>query len=196
MALRTRSTESARWQRCPSSRTPPSLPNSRVCTTTTVGTSAAPFDVKIDHNASEKNRISGRFSFSNQTLSQAPVFGLVGGPSNGAFSGTGKQRYWDVAVNYYHVFSPTLITEIRTGVNHYRNVANNTDRGKSVTDEIGVDIPGANLGDSNTSGMPCIVLTGNNGDNCLAGYSASLPWIRRETHVKIANNWTKTSGHQ
>ena len=69
------------------------------------------------------------------------------------------------------------------------------DRGKSVTDEIGVDIPGANLGDSNTSGMPCIVLTGNNGDNCLAGYSASLPWIRGETNFNIANNWTKTSGN-
>ncbi len=86
------------------------------------------FDVKIDNNISVNNRLSGRFSFSDQSLSQAPIFGLVGGPSNGAFSGTGKQRYWDVAVNYYHVFSPTLITEIRAGVDHYRNVANNTDR--------------------------------------------------------------------
>jgi len=153
------------------------------------------FDVKIDHNISVSNRLSGRFSFSDQSLSQAPIFGAVGGPSNGAFSGTGKQRYWDVAVNYYHVFSPTLITEIRAGVDHYRNVANNTDRGQTVKDEIGVDIPGANLGDSNTSGMPCVVLPGNNGDNCLAGYSASLPWIRGETNLNVANNWTKTRGN-
>ena len=153
------------------------------------------FDVKIDHNISENNRLSGRFSFSDQSLSQAPIFGVVGGPSNGAFSGTGKQRYWDVAVNYYHVFSPTLITEVRAGVDHYRNVANNTDRGQTVKGEIGVDIPGANLGDSNTSGMPCIVLPGNNGDNCLAGYSASLPWIRGETNLNVANNWTKTRGN-
>ena len=153
------------------------------------------FDVKIDHNISLNNRLSGRFSFSNQSLSQAPIFGVVGGPSNGAFSGNGKQRYWDVAVNYYHVFSPTVITEIRAGVDHYRNVANNTDRGQTVKGEIGVDIPGANLGDSNTSGMPCIVLTGNNGDNCLAGYSASLPWIRGETNLNVANNWTKSQGN-
>jgi len=153
------------------------------------------FDVKIDHNISENNRLSGRFSFSDQSLSQAPIFGVVGGPSNGAFSGTGKQRYWDVAVNYYHVFSPTLITEVRAGVDHYRNVANNTDRGQTVKAEIGVDIPGANLGDSNTSGMPCILLPGNNGDNCLAGYSASLPWIRGETNLNVANNWTKTRGN-
>ncbi len=152
-------------------------------------------DVKIDNNISVNNRLSGRFSFSNQSLSQAPIFGVVGGPSNGAFSGTGKQRYWDVAVNYYHVFSPTLIAEIRAGVDHYRNVANNADRGQTVKSEIGVDILGANLGDSNTSGMPCIVLTGNNSDNCLAGYSASLPWIRGETNLNIANNWTKNRGN-
>ena len=153
------------------------------------------FDVKIDNNISVNNRLSGRFSFSDQSLSQAPIFGGVGGPSNGAFSGTGKQRYWDAAVNYYHVFSPALITEIRAGVDHYRNVANNADRGQTVKGEIGVDIPGANLGDSNTSGMPCIVLTGNNADNCFVGYSASLPWIRGETNLNAANNWTKAQGN-
>ncbi len=50
------------------------------------------FDVKIDNNISVNNRLSGRFSLSNQSLSQAPIFGVVGGPSNGAFSGTGRQR--------------------------------------------------------------------------------------------------------
>src|SRR5882762_3062086 len=156
------------------------------------------FDVKIDNNISVNNRLSGRFSFSDQSLSQAPIFGVVGGPSNGAFSGTGKQRYWDVAVNYYHVFSPALITEIRAGVDHYRNVANNTDRGQTVKGEIGVDIPGANLGDSNTSGMPCINLPNivpNSASDCLAGYSASLPWIRGETNLNVANNLTKTRGN-
>src|SRR5260370_11419560 len=125
------------------------------------------FDVKIDHNISQTNRLSGRFSFSNQTLSQAPLFGLVGGPSNGAFSGTGKQRFWDTAVNYYRVFSPTLLMEIRAGVDHYRNVANNTDRGQTVKAEIGVDIPGANLRDLNNNGLPCIVLDNNNANNSL-----------------------------
>jgi hypothetical protein len=156
------------------------------------------FDVKIDNNIGVNDRLSGRFSFSDQSLSQAPIFGVVGGPSNGDFSGTGKQRYWDGAVNYYHVFSPALITEIRAGVDHYRNVANNTDRGQTVKGEIGLDIPGANLGTSNTSGMPCINLPNivpNSASDCLAGYSASLPWIRGETNLNVANNWTKTQGN-
>src|SRR5437899_9602671 len=67
------------------------------------------FDAKIDHNISQNSRLSGRFSFSNQALSQAPIFGIVGGNSNGAFSGSGTQRFWDTAVNYYRVFSPSLI---------------------------------------------------------------------------------------
>ena len=139
------------------------------------------FDVRIDHNASQSNRLFGRFSFQNQTLLQTPIYGEVGGPSNGAFSGSGTQRIWNTAVSYDHDFSTRLITEVRIGVNHYRNVANNTDRGTAVANELGTDIPGANLGDANSSGMPCISVpgaagTGNSG--CLLGYSASLPWVR------------------
>ena len=148
------------------------------------------FDVKIDHNASQNDRVSGRFSFSNQDLIQTPIFGLAGGPSNGAFSGTGTQRIWDTAVSYNHIFSSTLITEARAGVNHYRNVANNTDRGTNASNDIG--IPGANLGDPNTSGLVCISFTNYNNSDCLVGYSASLPWVRGETNINFVNNWTKT----
>lgn len=153
------------------------------------------FDVKVDQNASQNNRISGRFSFQNQNLTQTPIFGLVGGPSNGSFSGSGTQRIWNTAADYVHIFSPRLVTEARLGVNHYRNVANNTDRGKTVSDEIGVNIPGANLGDPNTSGMPCINLPNivpGSANDCLVGYSASLPWIRGETNIDAVNTWTLT----
>src|SRR5438445_9852541 len=118
------------------------------------------FDVKIDHNASQNNRVSGRFSFQNQSLVQTPIYGIVGGPSNGAFSGTSTQRIWNTAADYVHIFSPRLLTETRLGVNHYRNVANNTDRGGTVANEIGIDIPGANLGDPNSSGLVAIRLAG------------------------------------
>ena len=153
------------------------------------------FDVKVDHNANNTNRISGRFSFQNQSLLQTPIYGQVGGPSNGDFSGTGKQRIWNTAANFYHTFSPRLVTEVRFGVNHYRNVANNTDRGATITSEIGVDIPGANLGDLNSSGMACanvpgVAGSGNSG--CLVGYSGSLPWIRGETNIDAVNIWTMT----
>lgn len=154
------------------------------------------FDVRVDHNNnSQSNRISGRFSFQNQNLLQTPIYGQVGGPSNGAFSGTGTQRIWNTAANFDHVFSPRLITEVRVGVNHYRNVSNNTDRNTTVASELGVDIPGANLGDPNSSGMPCINVPGAAGSGtigCLLGYSASLPWVRGETNIDAVNIWTMT----
>jgi len=166
--------------------------------TTKFAKDSTSFDVRIDHNASQSNRLSGRFSFQNQSLLQTPIYGQVGGPSNGAFSGTGKQRIWNTAANYDHVFSTRLITEVRFGVNHYRNVSNNTDRGTTVASEIGTDIPGANLGDANSSGMPCINVPGAAGSGnigCLLGYSGSLPWVRGETNIDAVNIWTMTRGN-
>ena len=153
------------------------------------------FDVKVDHNASQSSRISGRFSFQNQSLIQTPIYGIVGGPSNGDFSGSGKQRVWNTAANFDHTFSPRLVTEVRLGVDHYRNVANNTDRGQTVQNEIGANIPGANLGDPNSSGMPCANVPGAAGGGnagCFVGYSGSLPWVRGETNVDAVNSWTMT----
>ena len=153
------------------------------------------FDVKVDHNATPNSRISGRFSFQNQSLLQTPIYGEVGGPSNGNFSGTGTQRIWNTAANFNHIFSPRLVTEARLGVNHYRNVANNTDRGATIQGEIGVNIPGANLGDLNSSGMACANVPGAAGGGtagCLVGYSGSLPWVRGETNIDAVNSWTMT----
>ena len=165
--------------------------------TTEFAKDSTSFDVRIDHNASQSNRLSGRFSFQNQNLHQTPIYGQVGGPSNGNFSGTGTQRIWNTAANFDHVFSPRLLTEVRVGVNHYRNVANNTDRGMTVASELGVDIPGANLGDLNSSGMPCINVPGvaSGTQTCLLGYSGSLPWVRGETHIDAVNIWTKSHGN-
>ena len=165
--------------------------------TTKFAKDSTSFDVRIDHNASQNSRITGRFSFQNQNLSQAPIYGQVGGPSNGNFSGTGTQRIWNTAANFDHLFSSRLLTEVRVGVNHYRNVANNTDRGATVVSELGVDIPGANLGDLNSSGMPCINVPGvaGSGNGCLLGYSGSLPWVRGETNIDAVNIWTLSHGN-
>lgn len=165
--------------------------------TTEFAKDSTSFDVRVDYNASQSNRLSGRFSFQNQNLHQTPIYGQVGGPSNGNFSGTGTQRIWNTAANFDHVFSPRLLTEVRVGVNHYRNVANNTDRGMTVASELGVDIPGANLGDLNSSGMPCINVPGaaSGTQTCLLGYSGSLPWVRGETNIDAVNIWTKSHGN-
>jgi hypothetical protein len=151
------------------------------------------FDVKVDHNQTDKDRISVRYSFSRPVTTDASVYGIYGGPrgvGGSGFEGTGIQDTHSGAINYNHIFSPTLITEARLGVNRYRNDAQQFAYGENTADALG--IPGIN-GIPWTSGPPQIALD-NFGDPFI-GFSASLPWIRAETNILFANTWTKTKGN-
>src|SRR5580658_1711697 len=86
-------------------------------------------DTKIDYNISDKDRLSGRFSFQRPVIFQAPIFGMAGGDANGAFEGTGVQKTYSSGVNWTHVFSNTMLNEFRIGVAHYHNVAQESDYG-------------------------------------------------------------------
>ena len=143
-------------------------------------------DSKVDWTLSDKDRISGRFSFARPVTFQAPIFGDAGGPAQGAFEGTGTQKTYSTGINYNRVVSPTLLTEVRVGVAHYHNEAFQSDYGKN--DSTNVGIPGVNLGPF-TSGMVGITINGYSSP--LIGYSASLPWDRAEANIDIVNSWTK-----
>jgi len=147
------------------------------------------FDVKLDHNATSNDNLSFRYSFQRPKLFDPPAFGLAGGPHGGGFQGSGVNKVHNAAINYNHIFSPTLIMEARFGVNRYRNDAQPADYGSNASEELG--IRGVNL-DQWTSGMTQIDVGGF--ANPLVGYSASLPWIRAETNFNLVNTWTKTFG--
>jgi hypothetical protein len=151
------------------------------------------FDVKVDHNQTDNDHISVRLSFSRPVTTDASVYGVYGGPrgvGGAGFEGTGIQTTYSGAINYVHIFSPTLITEARFGVNRYRNDAQQFGYGQNTADALG--IPGIN-GIPWTSGPPQINLP-NFGDPFI-GFSASLPWIRAESNVLFTNIWTKTLGN-
>ena len=79
-------------------------------------------DYKMDYNMTDKDRLSGRFSFARPVISQAPIFGPAGGgDANGAFKGTGVQKTYSQGLNYDHIFSSSLVTEVRLGVAHYHS---------------------------------------------------------------------------
>ncbi len=143
-------------------------------------------DTKLDYNLSEKDRLSGRFSFARPVTFQAPIFGDAGGPAQGNFQGSGFQKTYSGGINYNRVISATLLTEIRVGVAHYHNEARQSDYGKTDTTALG--IPNVNVNDF-TSGFVGISIT--NFSSPLTGYSASLPWIRAEANIDIVNSWTK-----
>lgn len=147
------------------------------------------FDVKLDHNWTESDRLSFRYSFQRPTVFDPPSFGEAGGPHGGGFQGSGVQKAHNAALNYNRLFGPSLIAEFRFGMNRYRNDAQQVDYGKKSSEAIG--IPGVNL-DEWTSGLASIDITGFS--NPVVGYSASLPWIRSETNFNFVNTWTKTWG--
>src|ERR1039457_4691249 len=150
------------------------------------------FDVKLDDNLSDKDRLSGRFSYSRPGVFQAPLFGMAGGDGPGtAFMGTGWQKTYSSNINYDRVISHTMVVETRLAISHYHNEAQPTDYGSTASTDIG--IPGVNINQF-TSGMVGIQI--NDGfSNPVVGYSASLPWVRAEANVDFVNTWTKTSGN-
>src|ERR1035441_1938163 len=148
------------------------------------------FDVKVDDSASDKGRLSARFSYSRPVVYQAPVFGLAGGFA-GAFQGTSIQKTYSMGVNYNRIFSPTLISEFRVGVAHYHSDAMNSDYGTTASTAVG--IPGVNI-DQWTSGLASIQLN-SSFSNPLVGYVNSMPWHRAEANISVVNSWTKTVGN-
>jgi tetratricopeptide (TPR) repeat protein len=87
-------------------------------------------DAKIDDNLSDKDRLTGRFSFSRPVVFQAPLFGMAGGDGPGtAFVGTGTQKTYSSNVNYDRVISHTMMVEARLAVSHYHNEAQPSDYG-------------------------------------------------------------------
>jgi hypothetical protein len=143
-------------------------------------------DTKLDYNISDKDRLSGRFSFARPIIFQAPIFGDAGGPAQGNFQGSGFQKTYSSGLNYNRMVNPTLLTEFRVGVAHYHNEARQSDYGKADTTALG--IPNVNVNDF-TSGFVGISIGGFSSP--LTGYSASLPWIRAEANIDIVNSWTK-----
>ena len=83
--------------------------------TTTVNTTVQnTFDVRIDQHFNEKNQMFGRYSWIHSTQQVPPPF--AGVADGGSYSdGTQKWDVYGVAVSYTHVFTPTLINEVRFG---------------------------------------------------------------------------------
>ncbi len=148
------------------------------------------FDVKIDYSLNPNNSLTVRYSYQEPKITVPPVFGIYGGPGNGAFAGTGTSRAQAPGISYTHIFSPSLISEARFGVSRIFNNVNQTDYGTTTARDLGIG--GANI-DNWSSGMSSISIAGF--DSPLVGYSASEPWRRSQTTFEFTNTWTKTLGN-
>jgi hypothetical protein len=153
---------------------------------------AISYDLKADYTISPKDTLSGRFSHQSTTTYQAPLFGsFLGGPANSGFEATGTATAYSTGYNYDHVFSPTLFTEARMGLAHLRNSAQQTDYGTNDANTLGIPGNGPNGSDNSPDSSGQIAISPNIFSSPLIGYSVSLPWLRAESNIDFANNWTK-----
>ena len=157
---------------------------------------AISYDLKSDYTIGPKDHLSGRFSHQTTNTYQAPLFGsFLGGPAAGGFEANGVAAAYSTGFNYDHVFSPTLLTEARVGVAHSRNVATQTDYGSNDARTLGIPGNGPNGTNNTPTTSGQVAFSVNNFSGPLIGYSASLPWIRAESNIDFANNWTKIIGN-
>jgi hypothetical protein len=153
--------------------------------------------VKVDQRIRNEDHLSARYSWQQVSTLQDPAFGLAGGPIGGGFQGNGLTNIYNTAGEYTHVFGPTLFTDVRVGVDHYRNHAQQSDYGSNASAALG--IPGVNVSPF-TSGLVGVSIPGYAGATATApspivGYSASIPWDRGESNISAANIWTKILGN-
>jgi Carboxypeptidase regulatory-like domain len=147
------------------------------------------FDVRVDHNFSQKDNIFGRVSFvDNPTFIPGPFGGIADG---GSFSsGDQEARSINTVVSETHMFSPTLINEVRAGYNRISSSRLQPNANTAgIPDSFG--IPGIPQGNSN-GGLGSIFISGLN----TLGSNQFLPSIELSTTSQVTDNLTKAHGRQ
>lgn len=154
------------------------------------------FNVRLDHNLSRKLNLFGRYSFADFRKHAIGAFGeIAGGPGLSAdgFAGQSLARNQSLASGLNYILSSSLLLDFRFGFFRYHvNVLPN-DLGTTPAKDAG--IPGVNLGDVLTSGMPTVFVDGQDNDQFMFGHICGCPLLQNEQQFQWVTNWTKTMGN-
>jgi len=118
-------------------------------------------DARVDHHFSANDSVFARYSY-NPVTSTFPCFfpktngfcpGGAGFIANGAFPGTNTTGAQGAQINYTHVFSSSLVMELRAGFMRLKIDSETIDKGTDAGNKLG--IPNSNpTTDANATGMP------------------------------------------
>lgn len=146
------------------------------------------FDVRVNHNFSNKDQLFGRFSFMNEPdYKPAPFAGVADGGNFGYNQGTFFIDSRSGALSETHSFSPTLINEARFGMDGLltaRVQASGHDL-TNIPGQFGIQgIPQ----DPSNGGLPEMYI----GTLSQLGGSGFYPSTEWQTTVQLTDNMTKT----
>lgn len=144
------------------------------------------FDVRIDHRFSSNDSIFGRVSYSDQTLTPP---GAIPPPLDSASFSSGKFSNYarSAVVTETHIFTPTIVNELRFGLN--RNTSNRLQFNSEKNLAAGLGIPGIPFGPDN-GGLPNF----NIGDLLSFGSSEYQPTVERQTVFQIVDSLSWVHG--
>lgn len=162
------------------------------------------FDIRSDYFMNEKTNFFGRYSNHQFEQSAPGAFGdVAGGPSFNSvtFAGNSFARNQSVAIGTTHTFSPSVVNEFRFGYMKY--FVQTTPNGVGTSPATAAGIPGLNLDNFYTSGLPLFLFkkSDNGSDNITGlGYglginSCNCPLTESEGQYQFTDNLTKIAGN-
>jgi hypothetical protein len=114
------------------------------------------FDLRLDHQFSTNSNFFARESFQNTGAFAPSIFGPpLGGTIEGA--GATSARNQNAGIGYTYTFSPTLLNDIRAGLNRQTTALTQEDYGQNLSTQFG--IPGVNVSPQ-TSGLSNLDVAG------------------------------------
>jgi len=160
------------------------------------------FDVRIDHQTSEKLHIFGRYSLADFRISGAPIFGALGGNGfgQGGLAGSANTRNQSIASGFDYSLSPNWLTDFRLGYVRYHVITTKPNADPNAAATFG--LLGVNTGPL-TVGLPAFFVddlfkyqSGDNGFGDGLGVArCNCPLTESEQQFQFVNNWTRILGN-
>lgn len=136
-------------------------------------------DVRIDHNLTAAARLMGRYSMNDTEDAPSPTFLTAGNPTN--YPSVGRQQ--NGAFSYLHTIRPSLINEVRVGVNRVYSQGVSPTAGQEFPRQLGIPgIPQDNFPRINITGFSSV------------GNDRGRPVLARVTGYQLIENLTWIHG--
>ena len=150
------------------------------------------FDVRLDHRIGDNSNLFGRFTIANFLREGPTAFGQGGGPAFVSLGGTSDVSNKSLAIGYDRSLSSTLLADFRFGWFNYNVAVLPFDYGTTPARDAG--IPGLNLDETFTSGLPYLNIEGIGGFRAGSGLdvnSCNCPLDQDEQQWQMVGNVTK-----
>src|SRR5688572_5356703 len=154
-------------------------------------------DIRLDGRMSDRLNTFVRYSHARYNIEGPQAFGPGGGSELVSLGGQSKVRNHSVALGADYTLNSTTVLDVRFGFFKYGVDVLPNDFGTTPAADAG--IPGINLGDDFTSGLPFIELNGGTsqmrfGSGLDAG-RCNCPLAEYEKQAQVVSNLTKLFGN-